>query len=342
MIRLSYIKKHGAPANRASLPCSPVRSKVHRQATSLSLSTIEIAAVKARWREELCRALPELTGAADALLARISPPNWTLEWSLPLWLGEGLGLSRDFWFELVVGNVFGLTYVRLQDDLVDGDVSPEGGIGALRLSTELYHQWLATYRPLFDCSSIFWDHFERYLGQWRRATLTGSQQLNTPLKAFTEADFLMLGQRGAPLKICAAGACLLAESQDLLPQLEAILDELLIGAVLLDHAMDWASDLMAGRFNTFIAHVSPHPQTEAFQEANRLAVLDGTFRGVTAFYFAPIRARLQKAADNAAALGFPVLADYVIWLRNEADHYGRRLTRTARLQLRAATVELFS
>ena len=103
---------------------------------------------------------------------------------------------------------------------------------------------------------------------------------------------------------------------------------------MLDHARDWTDDLAAGRYNAFVAHASPLAQAAEHAEANRQAVLQELMVGKGARpYFAVLRQQLQIAIDGSRAAGIPALADYVTWLRNQADAYGRRVARDARGRL---------
>ena len=79
------------------------------------------------------------------LLDRISPPNWALEWSLPGWLGNAHGLDISTIADLTLANVFGLAYIKLQDDLLDGEVGGDDRQAALLLSSVLHRKWLLVY-----------------------------------------------------------------------------------------------------------------------------------------------------------------------------------------------------
>ena len=207
------------------------------------------------------------TGAGPCLSAELDD-----QWSLPGWLGDALRLPVVSTADLTLANVVGLAYVRLRDDLVDGEI-PEGDRRTiLMLATVLYQKWLLMYTGLFPGGSSFWASFERYMVQWAGATLRNDRPPARNFSEYDDLDLHHLGARGAPLKICAAGTCLLAGRDELIPQLEAALDRLLIGAVLLDHARDWNEDLAAGRYNAFVAHASPLAQAAGHAEANRRAV----------------------------------------------------------------------
>ena len=276
------------------------------------------------------------------LLERISPPNWALEWSLPAWLGSVYGLDVSPIADLTLANVFGLAYIKLQDDLLDGEVGEDDRQAALLLSSVLHRKWLLVYTGLFPGDSLFWRYFEQHMTQWVRATWASRQQYSRPWAAWGEADLLILGQRGAPLKICAAAACLLAQRSEQIPQLESALDHLLTGAVLLDHALDWAEDLAAGRCNAFVAYASGWPQTSEHQAANRLAVAEELLAGRAGqAYFQLLHRELTAARAPARQAGCEDLARYISWLRRAALSYSKGMAATARDQLHRAIESLF-
>jgi hypothetical protein len=167
---------------------------------------LEIA-VKSQYGAALASEPSELVESGMRLLDRISPPNWTLEWSLPGWLGDALALAAPAVIDLTLANVVGLAYIKLQDDLIDGEMADDDQRAALLLSAVLHRKWLLAYTALFPSDSPLWGYFERYMTQW-----VGAELRSPPVKAFRdydEADLRGLGERGAPLKICAAAACLL-------------------------------------------------------------------------------------------------------------------------------------
>jgi hypothetical protein len=268
------------------------------------------------------------------LLNRISPPNWTLEWSLPGWLGSALGLSAPIVAALTLANVYGLAYIRLQDDQVDGEVVEDDQQVAPLLATVLYQKWLLVYTGIFMGESPFWGFFEKYMAQWVAATLRSRRALNKAFRDYDAADLRGLGERGAPLKLCAVAACLLAQREELILKLESALDHLLTGAVLLDHALDWSGDLAAGRYNAFVAYASATTQTSENAVANRRAVLQELLVGRAARpYFGVLRRQLQVAIDESRAVGVLRLTDYVTWLQAQADAYGKRLAQGGRAGL---------
>lgn len=305
------------------------------------ISVSEEAAARARYSAALAAAPAELALLGRQVLGRISPPNWTLEWSLPGWLGQSLGLSAAAAADLTAANVYGLAYVRLQDDLVDDEVAEEDRAAALLLSTVLYQRWLQVYIGLFAGDSPFWGFFEQSMARWVAATLDGRRLPAAASGVLDDAALRGLGDRGAPLKICVAGACLLVGRDALIPQLETALDHLLSGAVLLDHVQDWAADVTSGRYNAFVAHLSGLPQTPDRAEASRRAVTAELMLGTGGRpYFDVLQQQLRAAGDEARAAGIFALADYVLWLRREADRWRSALIRDARTRLHGLAAQV--
>jgi hypothetical protein len=301
-----------------------------------AIHDLDLATIKGRYDLALGRLDPALIEAGDRLFRRIATDNWALEWSLPRWLGTALGLPPEQTQALILSNVLGLAYVRLQDDVVDGEVDPAIRDKATLLGTALHQQWIARYVPLFDRASPFWDHLETYVGQWLRATLAGNHPDPVRFSIDCQEDLLRLAERGAPLKLCVVAACLLADRGELVAGLAAAVDHLLAAAVLLDHAGDWARDLEAGRFNAFVAYA----QT-ASDRAGRGGVVAEIYAGRSGRpYFALARRQVQIAREKSRVAGIPGLARYLDWLEGEVVRSGQALATTARRRVRAATEQL--
>ncbi|MCC7354353.1 MAG: hypothetical protein IT330_11405 [Anaerolineae bacterium] len=303
----------------------------------------EMSAVEATYTAALARYGPEIAEMGRRLWQRIASPHWALEWALPRWLGDAFGLPLDTSHALVVGNVLGLAYVRLQDDLADGESNPASRPAAISLGTALYHQTIRHYMGLFDPASPFWNYLDTWMGQWLRATIQSNKPSITDFRAHQEDHFLRLAGRGAPLKICAAAAGLLAARAETIPPLAAALDHLLVSAVLLDHAHDWEQDLASGRYNAFIAYTSPLPQETEQREANRRHVLaELMLGGGGRAYFGIINDHLRLAGQIVQPLKITGLDAYLLWLEAHARDYGEELAARARARLREVTNLIFA
>jgi hypothetical protein len=236
-------------------------------------------------------------------LAGLTPPNWKLEWYLPWWLADVFQLDADVGSELVLSNVLGLVSIRLQDDLVDGDVAETDVTDAHRLATLLFEQALAAYRSLLPSMSPLWAFVGRSMSEWRAGSSPDAPQLSS---------------RAAPLRISAFGTCLLADRADTWPILDLCLDHALTGLVLYDQFCDWEHDLAAGRWNAFVAAVSPHEQRPADRERNRSAMLTAMMTGSgVRTHFQRIHAEASASAALARDIGSAPLAEHL-------SDFGRR------------------
>ncbi|HEX5863902.1 MAG TPA: hypothetical protein VF014_06530 [Casimicrobiaceae bacterium] len=108
-----------------------------------------------------------------------------------------------------------------------------------------------------------------------------------------------------------------------------MIDDIMVGVIMLDDEFDWAEDLQAGRYNTFVAYCSEMPQHRGNLAANRLAVLREIYLGRRAQpFFEVIRGRLRTALRTAEAIGFRGLVDFIAWFDHEVKTCGAWLHRS--------------
>lgn len=296
-----------------------------------------LAPAQARYLAALADQPDSIYQAGRRLLARIATPNWLVEWNLPRWLGAAFGLTPQVTGELVLSNLFGLAFTRLQDDLFDGEQDCEPQDAAVLVSI-LYQGWIGAYRRLFAAASPFWEYLDHFCGQWLRASLEQGGPDGAALQAGSPEALRRLAERGAPLKACCAAACLLAGHETVNQDLLAGITYLLSGAVLVDHAGDWQADLAAGRYNAlaaFIASDADHGQ------ASRQAILEALCFGSAARpYFELACRQFRRARDCVSGLGIGELEAYLAWAEVETAAFGRKLAKNLKQQLRMATAEL--
>lgn len=306
---------------------------------------LEIEAVAAAFARIIRLRCPEHAVLARALFERIRPARWTLEWSLPAWLGEALALHPRVISQVVLSNVMGLGSIRLQDDLADGEVPAEEIVGAQVLSAVLFDAALQPYRAMFDGQSPFWGELDRRLGEWRSATLTDSP---TPGRGDPQPGAGQLAARAAPLHIPAYAMCLAADRADLYPLLGGALDRVLAALVLLDHAADWETDLAAGRWNAFVDALAGEADPSAAGERRRTAVRVALMTSDRARdFFDRVATLLSSAIALAEPLPVPVprLVEHLRSMAAEVeaqgssygDHFRALGDRTARLWFPEAT-----
>jgi len=306
------------------------------------LPEVEQRMARDRYLAAFSAAPSSLADAAVAWLEPIQPPRWALEWSLPFWLGESFGLPSEVTRRLVLSNVVGLAYVRLQDARTDGEMLPFQPTSAPLLSTLLYQRWMHEYIDLFGGDRRFWTRFDQYLAEWLEAAAFSNETPEHSFRDYGPDDYLRLAHRGAPLKVCVAGACLLAEREDLLSALTDAIDHLLVSAVLLDHAQDWSDDLAAGRYNAFVAYASPLPQTPECREANERRVQQEIcLHKAGRPYFRVAREHIRIARTQAKPANCPGFQRYLVWLDQQAAACSERLASSAAVLLNDAVRRLF-
>ena len=286
-----------------------------------------------------CR--PDLVEFGGQTLDRVSPPDWTLEWYLPLWLGRRFELTPAQERQLVLNSAWGLISVRLSDDLQDGELPERAASLARRLGPFCYDQAVAGYHSLFDQDSPFWNLFHLYLARWR-ASAADQAGPELTIDPANPASARGLADRGAPLKIAAAAACFLAGRGDAVPPIEALLNDILLALVLYDHAADWTQDLAAGRTNAFVACLSPGPQTPDQSETRRSQVLGKLFLGdASRAYFDSISALISSARTCSRELGLADLAFYLDDLQEEVSAFHSSWADGYAARRREATAQLF-
>lgn len=285
--------------------------------STLHMRDLDLDAISTAFFDTVARIAPGQLDLARQTLERIPPGRWQIEWYLPWWLGEAYGLDRDISCQFVLSNVLGLAAVRLEDDLADGDHPETTRLCARSLSTALVNAALAIYQPYFHPDSVFWTKTHASLACWQAAAM---QPLPPSVDQFDPADqnaltFLsaaqtfFLKQLGAPLKVGALAVCLLTRQENAFEQLNAALDHAFIAAVLYDHAMDCHADLDAGRWNFFVAAVSPFSQTAPFLLENHSRIVQAwTLGGTPRSYFEQIAYHIELARQKVHV---PGLSDYL-------------------------------
>jgi hypothetical protein len=292
---------------------------------------LDVAQIVTAFERRVEAACPDERDLAIRTLRNLTPAKWTLEWYLPWWLGRAFGLDPVVAAEIVLSNVLGLVSIRLQDDLLDGDIAAADVRGATRVGATLFDEAVAVYRDRFDGASPFWPFLERTMAEWRRSSAgVGPQRW---------AD---LPRRGAPLKVAGFATCLLADRADRWELVERCLDHALAALVRYDQVCDWEDDLRADRWNAFVAAVSPLPQSPANRDRNRSTVLAALLtRRVATDEFRRIRAEALRAAHLAAELGCPPLAAHLYGQAESTAAQGAEIEAHYREAAERATTLIF-
>jgi hypothetical protein len=274
---------------------------------------------------------PQLDSSARALLATIDTPNWALEWGVPSWIADAFGIADREREELVLASGALLAHARAVDDVADGD----GCTDAAPLALLFHHLAFSAFLPLVhDHAPRFVAYASERLAQFLRATMRCSGRTDCAELVTTGEELRSrTAWRGAFIKVAGASACFAADRADAVEPLDDALDGVMAGVVLLDDQFDWAGDLAAGRWNTFIAFCSRLPQSVANRDANRRKVLEVIALRAAGGYFDLIDNHLRRAAAIANEMRVHGLAEHIEWYRAEVATCGRWTA----LQAEAAT-----
>ncbi len=307
------------------------------------LPPADVAWLLARCRNALEQVAPRYGAWSSRLLAAHSPQQWPVEWNLPWWLAGDLGLPDDAWRDLTVCNLLGLGYVRLQDHLVEQTAASGLSPGRLAVLAGVFHEAaLAGLAGVFAETPAFWQHRHTFMAQWLAALPEDDAALHGAGDRWPEEAVLRLGWRGAPLKITAVGACLLAGRTAAIPTLAGALDHLLAAQVLLDHVDDWRDDVDGGRFNAFVAYAAgasrPSSASEYQEAVHSVQALLMT--GDPAGYFGHIQRHLARAWALAAAVPCSGLVDFIATLEVDARVGCDELIGAARSQFAGAVANV--
>ncbi len=299
-------------------------------------------AVVGQFRRYLQHMPPVSARIGAELLGKLTPPKWELEWYLPRWLGESLGLAAEVTDDLVLANGFGLCFIVLEDRLQDEALTLEARHDARHLSKALHHWWLAQNTLLCSGNQLFWGAFARIMEEWRTATAVSNDQPGCRFDDVIQRDWRRLAHRASPLKVCCVAATQLADRPALLAPLERSLDDLHVAAVLLDHAQDWMDDLAGGRYNAFVHDCMS--RTDSAEESRNPAqtVMEELWFGDGGrAYFATAHARLDQALAMAEPIGCVPFCDYLVGYHARLDRYQHAMQRAAHDLLDKATAGIF-
>ena len=290
---------------------------------------LDMAVIPAAYERRVAAVAAAQLPFAMRLLEHLEPKRWRLEWHLPLWLGNAFGLDREIATEIAVSNVIGLASLRLRDDLIDGDLDPADVAAAPAMSAALFEASIDAYRPWFPPASRFWKQLDLRMAEWQAATEdNGQPQRSQSREAGLDGqsgDLGRLASRGAPLKVSAFAVCLLTRRTAAFPTIERCLDHALAAMVLYDHARDWEGDLVAGRWNAFVA-ATGSSQQPGDRHRSRASVLAAMMAGnAIEVGFARIHAELEQAVVDCDRVGVPALSAHLAGLATQLDREGTLL-----------------
>jgi hypothetical protein len=306
------------------------------------LSDPDVIAVRQAYQLALQDLTAPLVEAGQRTLDQISSPNWSLEWFLPRWLGNSYDLPPQTIQELILGNVLGLSFLRLVDGLVDDENQVADPVTSISLATLFYHLALRRYHALLQSHPDVMDAVDDYLRQWANAIHGSNTGFKGGFHALKQDRFQSLAQLGAPLKICCVAACSLAQQEHVREDLLRCIDHYVISAVLLDHYKDWQEDLHAGRTNHFVDALMQGVQETLSGHQLRKRVFEAILTGGgPQGYFSIILEHAQIAQVQASKSSCTDLEDYLNSFYMKIAAHAHRFEQDIEKVLRRAGQQVF-
>jgi hypothetical protein len=190
-------------------------------------------------------------------LTQKRPHTFHIAYLFPFWMQEPFALDRDACRLVGLSNIFLVLHSMVQDELMDA--SPGEYQGHLQpLGTFLFLDVMAPYRCLFGSDSPFWAFLEEYVAQWGLSVTWEQQWHWGQVRAFEEADLILLARKAAVFKIPCAALCLLAGREEIIGTLEKMADDLMMIFLLMDDLQDWREDLAQENYTYFLTRVVAH------------------------------------------------------------------------------------
>lgn len=186
------------------------------------------------------RLLPWMQGLADSprLEEYFEHPYAYPILELPLWVGRGLDVDpdREFLIDITLSNIAGYYFIRLLDNVMDGDAETDRRLLGAATFLQIYIQ--RPYQRHFAADHPFWRVFGDV------CTLTADVTVqDAELETVTAQDFrLVASQKVCGSKIPVAAACFRWDRTDLIPAWFRFIDCLGEPHQMLNDLMGWHKD----------------------------------------------------------------------------------------------------
>jgi len=273
--------------------------------------------------------------AALAHFDSLTGPNWALEWNLPRWLGQAYGLAKTAQADLVLVSALGLTALRLQDDMADGDLPLSAAHHHLAQACLVGSRAILGW--LVEGDHPFWGELEATLTVWQDEQARGGFHLADRALG----DTTQMAAAGAPLLLTAHAVTAIVGNNELLPAMRACLAAYLSAAVRIDQFKDWQADVAAERYNLFVDHMLEI--WVSVPARHRPALVWSAIVHSRRFneYLESIASQLAAAVQLAGSLSCPGLAAYLDAYRRQAMANARLIRTTSSATFASLQSRLF-
>jgi len=239
--------------------------------------------------------------------------------------GKQDGDSRNFLNDILWGQYCLFLFVRIQDDLFDGQADSPSLLFA---SDQFLFEAECTFSNHFRCESPFWDIYRRCLQSTTRAIVYVDRlqqtQSSSPQKLLAEYAWVC-----AIFKVGSVAICAKFNRMKDFTRVAAFADEMAIAGQILDDLEDIEEDLQRKRFNyttTFLLHY-PKKRKSPRNETLRQIAENLLFTNVATKLFLELQRRLELADEALRPLQLMASRKYLRFYRQSLDNMENQLHR---------------
>jgi len=222
--------------------------------------------------------------------------------ALPDFVLESLTVAPEAGFHrsLLSSTVHGYYYIRLIDDIVDGDRDLELERKILPVAGYFLSEFQLGYQQYFSAEHEFWQVFRRL---WTASAASSAEDAMQRAIDFTEFERVS-SRKFSAAGIPVAATCLYYGRADLVPAWLDLVDGLGRWSQMVDDILDWHQDRRVGRATYFL--------TEAERQRRREESPDEwILREGLDWAFDLLNEWMNRLQESAAKLASPGLMEYL-------------------------------
>ena len=245
---------------------------------------------------------------------------------LPDFVLESLAVAPDEGFHqsLISSTVHGYYYIRLIDDIVDGDRDLELERRILPVASYFLSEFQLGYQKYFSAEHEFWQVFRRIWTASAAATAEDAVQIAVDFSEFERVSSRKFSAAGIPV----AATCHHYGRADLLPAWLELVDGLGRWSQMVDDILDWHQDRSLGRATYFLTEGERQRRQE--ESLEEWILREGCDWG-----FDLLNEWMDRLQESAALLGSPALMKYLAgrkaWAAEQHSALSNGLAELARL-----------
>ncbi len=219
---------------------------------------------------------------------------------LPWWVEDSLRqpLDLDFQGKMAYSSINAYYYIRLMDNLMDGNATLETTL--LPVTVFFSTQTQAVYQEMFDHDHPFWPYFRETWVQQSEATV-----IDTCLERRTEQDFFtVVSQKVCSARIPVAAVCYHTNHVERIAAWGQLIDKLGAWHQMQQDLFDWHKDLAQQHMTYFLSEAERRKQPDE-------SIPAWVFREGIDWAVETLCGWMQDIRTLAAGVAYPPLLDYL-------------------------------